>query len=74
MEVKSLHFLGLSANSRCRYEDKLNNAGLFVNPYAIKDWIKESNVISSIAYSDLMLYMTPTPSTHTREETKVVLL
>ena len=60
--LKSAYFLSLSTNSKRRYEAKLSNAGLSVDPYVIKDhdWVKDPAVIPQIAYSDLMVYMTST--------------
>ena len=72
--LESVYFLSLSTNSKHRYEAKLSNHGLSVDPYVVKDpdWVNNPAVIPQIAYSDLMLYMTSTPSSHTKEAIKVM--
>ena len=38
---------------------------------AIEDWLETPEIIPSVKWSDMMLYMTATPSKFTRESIKV---
>ena len=73
IERKSEYFTGLSTASRLRYEQKVTASGLQIDPYTIKNWFDSPEVIPSVEWSDMMLYMTATPSQFTRESIKVVL-
>ena len=72
MDAKSEYFLGLSADSRSRYERKVISAGLKKDPYAIDEWTENPETIPSVQWSDMVLYMIVSPSPYTREEIKVV--
>lgn len=72
MERKSEYFTSLSAASRLRYEQKVINSGLQIDPYTIQEWLEAPEIIPSIKWSDMILYMTATPSQFTRESIKVV--
>ena len=63
--------MGLSTVSRLRYEQKVINSGLQIDPYTIEDWLETPDIIPSVKWSDMMLYMTATPSKFTRESIKV---
>ena len=41
------------------------------DPYIINDWTDSPETIPDVHYSDMMLYVTVTPSPYTREAIKV---
>ena len=63
---------GLSVVARDRYESKVLQAGLDTDPYSMDDskWFETPDVMQNTSWSDLMLYMTSTPSPYTKEEIK----
>ena len=71
MEITSEYFLNLKSESRERYESKVVSAGLAVDPYSISKWEENPQDIPSVTWSDMVYYMTTTPSPYTREELKV---
>ena len=71
MESYSEYFKGLSTDARTRYEKKVLATGLNKDPYVINDWTDSPEMIPDVHYSDMMLYMTVTPSPYTREAIKV---
>ena len=71
MESCLEYFKGLSTDARTRYEKKLLATGLKMDPYTINNWTDSPDVIPDVHYSDMMLYMTVTPSPYTREAIKV---
>jgi len=73
MEVKSEYFLSLSSETRERYARKVVSAGLSVDPYSISEWEEDPQDIPSVTWSDMVYYMTNTPSPYTREELKVAI-
>lgn len=71
MDRKSEYFGNLSKESKIRYEEKVSRTGLTIDPYTIEDWSEAPEVIPDVHWSNTMLYMTATPSPHTREAIKV---
>ena len=73
MNIKSEYFTTLSAVAAKRYEAKVTNTGLNIDPYAIPDcnWTSAPENLPQILWSNLMLYIISTPSPYTREEIKV---
>ena len=73
MERVSNYIQNLSADSRSRYESKVMLAGLKIDPYLIdaSDWSENPDTAPNVRWSDMMLYMTSTPSPYTKEEIKV---
>ncbi len=71
MDRRSEYFLGLSREARARYERKVIGTSLILDPYVINDWTDSPDVLPDVKWSDMMLYMTVTPSPHTREAIKV---
>ena len=71
MESSSQYFRDLSAVSRERYKEKLASTGLKDDPYTIEDWKENPDVFPDVQWSDLVVYMTATPSQFTREAIKV---
>ena len=51
MERKSEYFTGLSAASRLRYEQKVINSGLQIDPYTTEDWLEAPEIIPSCVWS-----------------------
>ncbi|XP_065919932.1 uncharacterized protein [Dysidea avara] len=70
MEVMSEYFMSLSSETRERYESKVVSAGLAIDPYSISEWEEDPQDIPSVTWSDMVYYMTNTPSPYTREELK----
>ena len=64
-------FQGPSTDAKTRYEKKVLATGLKKDPYTINNWTDSPDVIPNVQYSDMMLYMTVTPSPYTREAIKV---
>ena len=71
MEHFSQHFRDLSTASKERYEQKVTSTGLKHVPYIIKDWCENLASLPDVQWSDLVVYMTSTPSQFTREAIKV---
>jgi len=71
MEIKSEYFLSLSSESRERCESKVVSAGLVIDPYSISEWEEDPQDIPRVTWSDMVYFMTTTPSPYTREELKV---
>ena len=71
MESYSEYLKGLSTDARARYKKKVLATGLNKDPYVINDWTDSPEIIPDVHYSDMMLYMTATPSPYTREAVKV---
>ena len=44
---------------------------LLFDPYSISEWEEDPQDIPSVTWSDMVYYMTSTPSPYTREELKV---
>eukprot|EP00731_Ephydatia_muelleri_P019758 Em0012g583a len=76
MEQVSEYYSELSGEAKARYESKVRNSGITVDPYAIRDdcWVKEMDVanIPEVKWSDMFMYLICTPSPYTREEMKVI--
>ena len=72
MERKSEYFSSLSASTKDRYERKVIATGLKVDPYSIERWHEDSEVFPEVNWSDMMIYLTATPSEYTREAIKVL--
>jgi len=73
MERQSEYFSGLSSIARERYKQKVINAGLCIDPYCIEHWHKQLESSPDVKWSDMLTYMTETPSDNTREAVKVIL-
>ena len=71
MEHFSQYFRGLSTTSKERYEQKVVSTGLKHDPYVIEDWCENPASLPDVQWSDLVVYMTTTPSQFTREAIKV---
>ena len=71
MERKSEYFSNLSATSRIRYERKVTSAGLSTDPYCIEQWYEDLESFPDVHWSDMIVYLTATPSENTREAMKV---
>ena len=71
MKRESQYFSGLSFVARERYKQKFINAGLSTDPYCIKGWHKQLESSPDVNWSDMLTYMTETPSNNTREAVKV---
>ena len=76
IQRKSEYFANLSADSQRRYESKVISSGLNIDPYAIDDcqWTEVPETVPDVQWSDMMIYMTATPSPYTREEIKVSIM
>lgn len=78
MEQVSEYYSELSGEAKARYESKVRNSGITVDPYAIRDdcWVKEMDVanIPEVKWSDMFMYLICTPSPYTREEMKVCVM
>ena len=72
MEHKSEYFSALSAASRARYERKVIAAGLTTDPYCIEQWHEDLDSFPEVNWSDMIVYLTATPSENTREAMKVL--
>ena len=72
-EGKSEYFSNLSADAQRRYECKVISSGLSADPYAIDDryWTEVPKTFPDVQWSDMMFYMTVTPSPYTREAIEV---
>ena len=66
--------MSLSSETRERYGSKVVSAGLAIDPYSISEWEEDPQDIPSVTWSDMVYYMTNTPSPYTREELKVAVL
>ena len=71
MERFSQYFHDLSTASKERYEQKVTSTGLKHDPYVIEDWCENPASLPDVQWSDLVVYMTTTPSQFTREAIKV---
>ena len=73
LQRKSDYLCGQSAEARERYESKVKCTGLNVDPYGIEEseWSQNPENIPRLAWSDVCLYMTSTPSCYTKEAVKV---
>ena len=71
MEHPLQYFRDLSTTSKERYEQKVVSTGLKRDPYVIKDWCENPASLPDIHWSDLVVYMTATPSEFTSEAKKV---
>lgn len=71
MDRKSEYFSNLSATSRIRYETKVTSAGLSIDPYCIEQWCENLESFPEVHWSDMIVYLTATPSENTREAMKV---
>ena len=69
---KSEYLKELSAISKQRYVEKVTLAGLNTNPYCLQDgeWKKNPERLTSLTWSDVMIYMVATPSPYTKESVK----
>ena len=64
----------LSAVAKQRYMEKVTAVGLAKDPYCIEDhfeWEKSPELLPSIAWSDVILFMVATPSPYTGEAIEV---
>jgi len=70
---RSEYVLQLSAQSRQRYEEKLNKVGLTSDPYCLEnsEWEKNPEELPLLTFSDVMMFMVATPSPYTKESIKV---
>ena len=73
MEHLLQYYCDLSTASKKRYEQKVVSTGLKRDPYVIKDWCENPASLPDIHWSDLLVYMTATPSQFTSEAIKVKL-
>ena len=71
MERLSQYFRNLSAAPKERYEQKVISTELKHDPYAIEDWSENPATLPDVHWSDLVVYMTATPSQFTGEAIKV---
>ena len=71
MELTSKYYSTLSDEAKERYESKVVKVGLKIDPYKLAHWNSNPDVIPDITWSDMMLYMTKTPSLYTGEGIKV---
>ena len=71
MEAVSEYYLTLRGEVKKRYESKVAKVGLKVDPYKLESWNNNPDEISDIAWSDMMVYMTETPSPYTGEGIEV---
>ena len=73
MERKSEYLANLTADAQGRYECKVISSGLNTDSYAIDDcyWTETPEIAPDVQWSDMMLYMTATPSLYTREAIEV---
>jgi len=71
MERQSEYFSGLSSLARERYKQKVTKAGLSIDPYCIERWHEQLESSPEVKWSDMLTYMTDTPSDNTREAIKV---
>jgi len=72
MEQKSGYFCDLkSAVSKKRYKEKVLAAGLGINPYSIQRWEEALETLPDVQWSDMIVYLTITPSEHTRYAVEV---
>jgi len=70
MEAVSEYYLTLTGEVKKRYESKVAKAGLKIDPYKLESWSSNPDEIPDIAWSDIMVYMTETPSPYTGERIK----
>ena len=68
---KSEYFMSFSADFKARYRSKVICAGPTTYPYCIEGWTETREVVPSVQWSDVMLYMVSTPIPYTHEEMKV---
>ena len=70
---KSEYFAQLSTEAKARYESKVTNAGLDVDPYCIDEslWTREPEKIPKVIWVDISFYMVSMPSPYTKEAVKV---
>ena len=73
MRQKSEYFANLTGDAQGRYECKVISNGLSIDPYTIDDcyWTETPDIAPDVQWSDMMLYMTATPSPYTREAMEV---
>ena len=71
MERKSEYFSALSAASKARYEKKVVSTGLGTDPYSIERWNEYLDSFPEINWSDMIVYLTATPSENTCKAIKV---
>lgn len=71
MERFSQYFRDLSTAFKERYEQKVTSTGLKHDPYVIEDWCENPASLPDVQWSDLVVYMTTTPSQFTCEAIKV---
>ena len=71
MELTSEYYSTLSDEAKERYESKVAKVGLKIDPYKLIRWDSNPDVIPDITWSDMMIYMTKTPSPYTGEGIKV---
>ena len=65
---------GTYYESRARYEQKVTEAGLCVDPYSIDSWEINPEMVPNVHWSDMVVYMAKTPSPYTCESVKVYII
>ena len=71
MEHFSQYFRDLSTASKERYEQEVTSTELKHDPYVIEYWCENPASLPDVQWSDLVVYMTTTPSQFTCEAIKV---
>ena len=66
MQQKSEYF-----EARAWYEQTVTETGLYANLYSIDNWEANPVVVPDVYWSDMVVYMTETPSPYPRESVKV---
>ena len=66
------HKLALLAASRTRYERKVIAAGLTTDPYSIEQWHEDMNSLPEVNWTDMIVYLTATPSENSYQAMKVL--
>ena len=64
-------FPGLSSIARARYKQKVVKTGLTADPYCIECWHEQLESHPEVNWSNMLTYMTETPSKNTCEAVKV---
>ena len=71
MERQLEYFSGLSSIARAQYKQKVVKTGVTVDPYCIERRHEELASCPEVNWSNMLTYMTETPSENTREAVKV---
>ena len=71
LQAKSEYFDGLSTEAKARYTRKIILPGLTIDPYCIREWTENPEIVPAVKMSNMLLYLVATPSPYTKEEIKV---